>query len=42
MRYSLLPVLRAHADDAPALLQQLGGYLDELQACVMDLKGPDP
>ncbi|MCG1019244.1 MULTISPECIES: hypothetical protein [Burkholderiaceae] len=38
MRYSPLPVLRAHADDAPTLLEQVGGYLEEWQNCVMNLK----
>lgn len=42
MRYSPLPVLRAYADDAPALLERVGGYLEELQVCVMNLKGLDP
>jgi hypothetical protein len=39
---ALLPVLRAHADDAPALLVQVGGCLDELDACIAELMGPDP
>ncbi|WP_269764284.1 hypothetical protein [Mycetohabitans rhizoxinica] len=38
----LMPVLRAHADDAPALLEQVGGCLNELQDGVMELKVPDP
>jgi hypothetical protein len=37
-----MPVLRAHADDAPALLEQIGGCLNELTDCVMELRGPDP
>lgn len=36
-----MPVLRAHADDAPALLEQVGGCLNELQDGVMELKVPD-
>jgi hypothetical protein len=39
---ALLPVLRAHADDAPALLAQVDSCLDELDACMAELVGPDP
>lgn len=39
---ALLPILRAHADDAPALLAQVETCLDELDECVGELIGPDP
>lgn len=35
-KHALLPMLRAHVDDTPALLEYGGGYLGRLQGCIAE------